>query len=80
MGIPEPTQVIVEDVIPAGETEVCPGDPVRALDGEIGQVQGVLVDADEQVTHVLLKEGHLWGRKKVAIPISAVTAEGPAGR
>jgi hypothetical protein len=25
------------------------------------------------VTHVLLREGHLWGRKEVAIPISAVT-------
>jgi hypothetical protein len=24
------------------------------------------------VTHVLLQEGHLWGRKEVAIPISAV--------
>ena len=28
---------------------------------------------DDRVTHVLLLEGHLWGRKKVAIPISAVT-------
>ena len=26
-----------------------------------------------QVTHVLLQEGHLWGRKEVAIPIEAVT-------
>ena len=25
------------------------------------------------MTHVLLQEGHLWGRKDVAIPISAVT-------
>jgi hypothetical protein len=25
-----------------------------------------------RVTHVLLREGHLWGRKEVAIPISAV--------
>jgi len=25
------------------------------------------------VTHVLLQEGHLWGRKEVSIPISAVT-------
>jgi hypothetical protein len=25
------------------------------------------------VTHVLLQEGHLWGRKEVAIPIKAVT-------
>ena len=25
------------------------------------------------MTHVLLQEGHRWGRKDVAIPISAVT-------
>ena len=25
------------------------------------------------MTHVLLQEGHLWGRKDVAIPISTVT-------
>ena len=27
---------------------------------------------DHHVTHVLLDEGHLWGKKQVAIPISAV--------
>jgi len=69
-----PTPVVVEDAIPVGETEVSPGDPVHALDGEIGQVQGFLVHPDDgRVTHVLLREGHLWGRKQVAIPISAVT-------
>ena len=26
------------------------------------------------MTHVLLQEGHLWGRKEVAIPIKAVTS------
>jgi hypothetical protein len=31
------------------------------------------------VTHVLLQEGHLWGRKEVAIPITAVTAVGVDG-
>jgi len=57
-----------------GEADVRPGDPVHALDGEIGEVQGFLVSSgDDRVTHVLLREGHLWGRKKVAIPISAVT-------
>ena len=25
------------------------------------------------MTHVLLKEGHMWGRKNVAIPLTAVT-------
>ena len=29
------------------------------------------------MTHVLLQEGHLWGRKEVAIPISAVTEVDP---
>ena len=65
---------VLEDVIPVGEKEVGPGDQVHAVDGEIGQVQGFLVNpGDDRVTHVLLQEGHLWGRKKVAIPISAVT-------
>jgi sporulation protein YlmC with PRC-barrel domain len=64
---------IFEDVIPGGEDEVVPGEPVHAVDGEIGRVQGFLVNPDnDRVTHVLLQEGHLWGRKEVAIPISAV--------
>ena len=74
MGMPESPPFVVQDVVPVGETEVSPGDPVHALDGEIGQVQGFLVDSgDHRVTHVLLREGHLWGRKEVAIPVSAVT-------
>jgi len=65
---------VLEDVIPVGEKEVGPGEQVHALDGEIGRVQGFLVNpGDDRVTHVLLLEGHLWGRKKVAIPMSAVT-------
>ena len=32
----------------------------------------VINSAQGHVTHVLLQEGHLWGRKQVAIPINAV--------
>ena len=50
------------------------GEAVHALDGEIGRVEGILIDpGDHRVTHVLLREGHLWGRKEVTIPVSAVT-------
>lgn len=64
----------IQDAVPLGETEVRHGDPVHAVDGEIGRVQGFIVDPDDhRVTHVLLREGHLWGRKEVTIPISAVT-------
>jgi sporulation protein YlmC with PRC-barrel domain len=74
MGVTSPVQTYLQDVVPLGEADVDHGDPVHALDGEIGRVQGLLVDPDDhRVTHVLLEEGHLWGRKKVSIPVSAVT-------
>ena len=76
--MPKDPRTIVEDVVPVGETEVGPGDRVLAVDGEIGRVHGFLVNpGDGRVTHVLLQEGHLWGRKEVAIPISAVTRVDP---
>jgi sporulation protein YlmC with PRC-barrel domain len=53
--------------------EVRRGEHVHATDGHIGRVQGLVIDANNHhVTHVLLQEGHLWGRKEVAIPIRAV--------
>jgi sporulation protein YlmC with PRC-barrel domain len=74
MGVISPVQAILQDTVPLGEADVERGDPVHALDGEIGRVQGLLVDPDDhRVTHVLLQEGHLWGRKNVSIPVSAVT-------
>jgi sporulation protein YlmC with PRC-barrel domain len=74
MGIPHRQRTFVEEVVPEGETQIRHGEHVHAADGEIGRVQGFLVDPrDQHVTHVLLQEGHLWGRKEIAIPISAVT-------
>ena len=74
MSVASPMPVILQDVVPLGEAGVNRGEPVHALDGEIGRVHGCQVDPDDhRVTHVLLAEGHLWGRKEVAIPASAVT-------
>ncbi len=74
-GLGHRVRTVTHHVVPLGEAELVPGEHVHAVDGEIGQVLGFIVDPDDQrVTHVLLKEGHLWGRKEVAIPISAVTA------
>lgn len=67
------SQTVTYDKVPLGEVDVCRGDHVQATDGVIGRVQGLVIDPrDRHVTHVLLQEGHLWGRKEVAIPISAV--------
>jgi hypothetical protein len=60
------------DRVPAGEVDIRRDDPVRAKDGWVGKVHALVIDpADNHVTHVLLQEGHLWGRKEVAIPIGA---------
>jgi sporulation protein YlmC with PRC-barrel domain len=68
-------QVVATDSVPLGEVEIRRGDSVQATDGHIGRVQGLVIDpASRHVTHVLLQEGHLWGKKEVSIPISAVTS------
>jgi sporulation protein YlmC with PRC-barrel domain len=76
-GRPETSQEVTVDSVPFGEVDIRPGLTVCATDGEIGQVQGLIVEpGGHHVTHVLLQEGHMWGRKEVAIPISAVTKMG----
>jgi len=73
MGMSGGPQAITYDRVPLGEVEVRRGEHVHATDGTIGRVQGLIIDpGDHHVTHVLLDEGHLWGHKRVAIPISAV--------
>ena len=71
---------ITYDTLPLGEVAVRRGEHVHATDGTIGQVQGLVIDpGSHHVTHLLLQEGHLWGRKQIAIPITAVTAVGEDG-
>ena len=71
-GSPVP-RTVTYDTVPVGEVGVRRGQPALATDGAIGHVQGLVVHPDTgRVTHVLLQEGHLWGKKEVAIPISAV--------
>jgi sporulation protein YlmC with PRC-barrel domain len=55
---------VIHDRLPLGEVAVRRNQCVSATDGDIGRVKGL----------VLLKEGHLWDRKEVAIPIGTVTS------
>jgi hypothetical protein len=72
----EVTQVVTVDTVPdqlPGEDEVSRGERVHATDGDIGHVQGIVVDTGSgRVNSVLLREGHLLGRRTVFIPRSAV--------
>ena len=79
-GAGEPSQHVSYDAVPLDEVQVRRGDPVHATDGDIGKVQGLVIDPrSHQVTHLLLQDGHLWGRRQVAIPIGAMTLSGAGG-
>lgn len=74
---PQAPQEVTVDSVPSGEVDIRRELTVWATDGEIGQVQGLVVGpGGHHVTHVLLQQGHLRGRKEVAIPIGAVTKFG----
>jgi sporulation protein YlmC with PRC-barrel domain len=74
-GVGNVSPPIVEDTLPAGEVAVRRDEQVHATDGDVGRVHGLVIDPrNHHVTHVLLQEGHLWGRKEVAIPIGAVAS------
>ncbi|HEY5271896.1 MAG TPA: PRC-barrel domain-containing protein [Acidimicrobiales bacterium] len=73
-GMPSAPEAVTYDKVPLGDVEVRRGQHVLTTDGPVGRVRGLVIDkSDYHVTHVLLDEGHLWGEKQVAIPISAVT-------
>jgi PRC-barrel domain len=62
------------DRVPKGEVEIRRASDVVSADGHrLGHVDGFLVAGDDQITHVVLERGHLWGRRDVTIPIGAVT-------
>jgi uncharacterized membrane protein/sporulation protein YlmC with PRC-barrel domain len=59
--------------IPPGQLAVRRGTGVEASDGWIGRVAELAIDPKSgEITHLLLGEGHLWGKKEVALPISAI--------
>jgi sporulation protein YlmC with PRC-barrel domain len=59
--------------IPLGELAVRRGTRVEATDGYVGKVDEFVVDPkDNHITHLVMREGHLWGKKEVMIPVSAM--------
>ena len=70
-------QKVTVDSVPSGRVDIRRSLAVCATDGEIGQVQGLVVESGgHRVTHVLLQKGRTWGGKEAAIPIAAVTKFG----
>jgi hypothetical protein len=59
--------------IPADELAIRRGARVEAADGPIGSVDEFLIDpGNDVITHLVMREGHLWGQKDVTIPVSQI--------
>jgi sporulation protein YlmC with PRC-barrel domain len=63
---------VMYDRIPKGEVEIRRNSDVYSAEGHhVGHVDGFLVGGDEQITHLVLERGRLWGRREFTIPIGA---------
>jgi sporulation protein YlmC with PRC-barrel domain len=71
----------VEDQqVPPGELAIHRGARVKATDGEVGRVDEFVVNPKNNlITHLVMREGHLWGKKEVIIPLSAIGETGEDG-
>lgn len=64
---------VEEELIPPGELAIHRGTPVEAKDGHIGEIGEFLINPESgKISHLVLLKGHLWGRKEVSLPISAI--------
>ena len=59
--------------IPFDQLAIRRGASVEAADGHVGRVDEFLVDPEnDQITHLVMREGHLWGQKDVTIPVKQI--------
>lgn len=64
---------VQEEQIPQGELSIYSGMHVQASDGKVGKLDELVLDPKSgDITHLQMREGHLWGKMDVAIPVSAV--------
>lgn len=63
--------------LPPHTRDVRRGAHVRATDGRMGRVDEFLVDpCNHRITHLVMREGHLWGAKEVSIPVAQIASIG----
>jgi len=69
-----PAGVFVEhEAVPTNGMVVHNGSRVLAADGHVGQVDDFLVEQKTgRITHLILREGHLWGKKDISIPVNRI--------
>jgi sporulation protein YlmC with PRC-barrel domain len=67
------TELLEHESVPPGELVARRGMTVQATDGTVGEVDQFLVDPDNGcITHLVLRNGLLWNKKEIVLPISVI--------
>ena len=71
---PEETALTVpREIVPPGEVAVHKYTRVRASDGPVGQAEEFMAaPRSGAISYLVLREGNLWSRRAVKIPVSAI--------
>jgi sporulation protein YlmC with PRC-barrel domain len=65
----------IYDRVPKDRIEIRRASAVISSDDhDLGHVDGFVVDSEDGISHLVLEHGHLWGKRDVTIPISAVAS------
>ena len=62
------------EYVPQGEQVIHQGAHVEASDGYVGRIEDYLMDPTTgRIAGLVLRRGHLWNQKEVAIPVSQIS-------
>jgi hypothetical protein len=68
-----PEVVVTYDRVPKGEIELRHASDVYSADRHhLGTLDGVVVGADGGIDQLLLARGHLWWRREISVPATAI--------
>ena len=74
IGDPLGDVTVTYDRVPKGEIELRHASNVYSSEGHhMGHVDGVLLNDGSSITHLLLERGHLWWKREITIPASAIS-------
>jgi uncharacterized membrane protein/sporulation protein YlmC with PRC-barrel domain len=64
---------VEEEHVAPEELSVHRGTTVETTDGHVGEVSELLLDEKtHKITHIIVREGGIWGKKEMTIPLSAI--------
>jgi uncharacterized membrane protein len=67
------TAPVERELVPEGELAVHVGVAVEATDGKVGELSELVTDQETgRISHLVLEEGHLWGKKQILLPVPMV--------